>query len=124
MRVIERTGRGVPTIRKRYGEEAFSFSGTWLHASIQFSFAHAVDYRIAAINIKKSDETVVRQALAQNQLSILKSIRNNPNIIVEGLSRETGLGHAAIYNNLKKLKAMGILARVGSRKQGYWDSAE
>lgn len=52
---------------------------------------------------------------------ILKSLRNNPNITIEGISRETGLGHAAIQNNLNKLQSINIIIRVGSRKNGYWE---
>ena len=63
---------------------------------------------------------MVNKLLNKTQLSIIKSIRNNPNITIAELSQETGLGHTAIQNNLNKMQDMTIIERIGSRKNGYW----
>lgn len=41
--------------------------------------------------VNKSGEYVVNKKLKKSQLMILKSLRDNPNITIAGLSRETGL---------------------------------
>ena len=69
--------------------------------------------------VNKSGEYVVNKSLSKNQIIILKAIRNNPNITIEGISRETGLGHTAIKNNLNKMQDINIIKRIGSRKNGY-----
>ena len=69
--------------------------------------------------VNKSGEYVVNKSLSKNQIIILKAIRNNPNITIEGISRETGLGHTAIQNNLNKMQDINILKRIGSRENGY-----
>ena len=53
-------------------------------------------------------------------MSIIKAIRNNPNITISELEKETGLGHTAIQNNLNKMQALSVIERIGSRKTGYW----
>lgn len=47
----------------------------------------------------------------------LKSLRNNPNITFMGLSRETGLGHNTIQNNLNKLQSLGFIKRYSIFKR-------
>ncbi len=121
LHISERTGRGVPTILKNYGEQAFIFADNWIQVTIPFNFINAVDYQISPNVVNKSSEYVVNKTLNKSQLLILKAIRNNPNITIEGLTRETGLGHTAIQNNLNKLQSLSIISRVGSRKNGYWE---
>ena len=121
LHLSERTGRGVPTILKSYGEEAFEFTDNWIQVTIPFNFINVVDYQIQPNVVNKSGEYVVNKKLKKSQLMILKSLRNNPNITIVGLSRETGLGHTAIQNNLNKLQNLGIIKRIGSRKLGYWE---
>lgn len=121
LHISERTGRGVPTILKNYGEKAFSFSNNWIQVTIPFDFINIVDYQIEANAVNKSGEYVVNKTLNKSQIAILKTIRNNPNITIKGITRETGLGHTAIQNNLNKLQDLSIICRVGSRKKGYWE---
>ena len=71
--------------------------------------------------VNESGEYVVNKSLSKNQIIILKAIRNNPNITIEVISRETGLGHTAIQNNLNKMQDINIIKRIGSRKNGYWE---
>lgn len=60
---------------------------------------------------------MVNKLLNKSQLLILKAVRNNPNVTIEGLTKETGLGHTAIQDNLNKLQEMSIIKRIGSRKK-------
>jgi ATP-dependent DNA helicase RecG len=121
LHISERTGRGVPTILKSYGESAFDFSDNWIQVTIPFNFINVVDYQITPKVVNKSGEYVVNKNLNKNQLLILKVLRNNPNITIKGLCRETKLGHTAIQNNLNKLQDFKIIQRIGSRKKGYWE---
>ena len=121
LHISERTGRGVPTILNSYGEKAFEFANNWIQVTIPFNFINAVDYQITPNVVNKSGEYVVNKSLSKNQIIILKAIRNNPNITIEGISRETGLGHTAIQNNLNKMQDINIIKRIGSRKNGYWE---
>ena len=121
LHISERTGRGVPTILNSYGEKVFEFANNWIQVTIPFNFINVVDYQISPNVVNISGEYVVNKSLNKSQILILKSLRNNPNITIEGISRETGLGHTAIQNNLNKLQNINIIKRNGSRKSGYWE---
>ena len=120
LHISERTGRGVPTILKRYGEQAFEFTDNWIQVTIPFNFINVVDYQIEAKVVNKSGEKVVNKLLNKSQIEILKQLRNNPNITISELVKIIGIGHTAIQNNLNKLQELNVVTRVGSRKNGYW----
>ncbi len=59
--------------------------------------------------------------LSQKQVRILKAILENRNVTQEQLSEIVGITVRNIQTNMKKLKEMGVLIRIGSRKGGYWE---
>ena len=59
-------------------------------------------------------------SLSKNQILILKSIQKDRNLTQENLSEIVGITLRNIQNNMKKLKEVGALKRVGSTKSGYW----
>ena len=59
-------------------------------------------------------------SLSINQILILKSIQKDRNLTQENLSEIVGITLRNIQNNMKKLKEVGALKRVGSTKSGYW----
>lgn len=119
LHISEQSGRGVPTILNRYGEEAFKFSDRWIQVTIPFNFINVVDYQIAPKQIDASRQ-IISKPLSDAQIRIIKAIRNNGNITINGICIETMLSDTAVYNNLKKLQNQNIIKRVGSRKNGYW----
>lgn len=119
LHISERTGRGVPIILKNYGKEAFKFKDNSILVTIPFNNINVVDYQLSPlININKRLNNIL---LSNNQLIILKEIRNNSNITIKELTLITNLGHTAIENNIKKLQELNILKRVGSNKRGYYE---
>lgn len=47
-------------------------------------------------------------------------MRKNPKITQVELSKIVGINEKNIRNNIKKLKDMGVLQRVGGAKGGHW----
>ena len=121
LHISERTGRGVPIILSQYGKQAFELASNWIQVTIPFNFINVVDYDVYGKVVNKSGEEVVNKVLSINQKEILKHIRNNPNITISELVKIIGVSHTAIQNNLNKLQDMGIIARKGARKNGYWE---
>ncbi|MCF6183726.1 MAG: putative DNA binding domain-containing protein [Bacteroidales bacterium] len=58
--------------------------------------------------------------LTKIQTQILIEIYKNSNITQSEISSLTDVGKTTVYNNIKKLKQLGILERIGSDKSGYW----
>ncbi|MCL2218610.1 MAG: winged helix-turn-helix transcriptional regulator [Chitinispirillia bacterium] len=61
-----------------------------------------------------------RKDATRNQMHILSCIAQNPYATAENIAPQVGISVRKTEANLQKLKARGILERVGARKNGYW----
>lgn len=120
LHLSERSGRGVPTIVKRYGKRAFSFLENYIMVTIPFNFLHAVDYRPGADQVGEESPEYCRRRITPNQNEIMRQIRSNPGITIGEIASAVGLSPTAVFNNLNRLQEFGLLERDGSRKTGYW----
>lgn len=59
--------------------------------------------------------------LNRTQVEVLAEIRNNPNITKSQLCIVCNVGKTAVDRSIDKLKMLGFIKRVGSRKIGYWE---
>jgi len=50
----------------------------------------------------------------------LELIKENPKITRSELSDKLGINPSAIQRHIQKLKAEGVIERIGSDKGGYW----
>lgn len=66
-------------------------------------------------------EKDLEKHLNLNQLKILELIAENSHITQLQLSEIIQINEKNIRNNIKKLKELGLLRRVGSAKGGYWE---
>lgn len=55
---------------------------------------------------------------------LLTLLKENGSLDYGSLSEKLGVSEATIKRHIQKLKAVGILKRVGSRKSGYWEIIE
>ena len=55
------------------------------------------------------------------QIAIVQAILDNKYISYESLAEKLNKNRSTIMRNIKKLKELGIIQRVGSDKDGYWD---
>ena len=60
------------------------------------------------------------EKVSPNQQLIMDSIINNPQITIDELSVTIGIAASKVKENLSKLKAKGLIERVGADKGGYW----
>jgi biotin operon repressor len=58
--------------------------------------------------------------LSANQMKILQLLKNQNDTTMVELSAKLGVSEVSIYKNMKKLKELGLLSRVGSDKTGHW----
>jgi ATP-dependent DNA helicase RecG len=58
--------------------------------------------------------------LGENEIKILKLIRDNKYITTKELSEHIKISTTAVDNNISKLKKKGLLRRIGPAKGGYW----
>ena len=70
---------------------------------------------------RNSIKDVSELDLTYVQRRILEIISKDPKISANKLAELVGISRRNIEANLKKLKTLGILKRVGSPKFGYWE---
>ena len=54
------------------------------------------------------------------QENILSEIQKNPSITTNELAQKTGIKFRTLQRYISQLQTLGLLAREGSRKDGYW----
>ena len=59
--------------------------------------------------------------LGENQIKIIKLIKENRYITTRELSGKIGISTTAIDKNIAKLKQKGLLRRIGPAKGGWWE---
>ena len=63
----------------------------------------------------------VTERVTENQRKIIDIISDNKWITIDGLSELVGISSRKIQENIRKLKDIGILMRIGPDKGGYWE---
>lgn len=58
--------------------------------------------------------------LSPAETRVLTALKDNPTFTMKDLAVFCGLGTTRVGQITKKLKEIGKLERVGSRKDGYW----
>ena len=112
LRISERSGRGVPKIIGKYGKESIKIEKNRIIVRIPFNKIKVNSFE--PVNNK------VYKWINKSQGSMIKLIRDNPNITIKQIMLETNLSEPGVKKNLKILKEENIIERVGSKKGGYW----
>lgn len=112
LRISERSGRGVPKIVSKYGKDSIKIKKNRIIVTIPFNKINVNSFEITSSNTSKK--------LNKSQETIIKLIRNNPNITIPQIMIETNLAAVSVKKNLKILKDYKIVERVGSNNGGYW----
>ncbi len=112
LRISERSGRGVPKIIGKYGKESIKIEKNRIIVRIPFNKIN--------VNSFKPVNNKVYKWINKSQGSMIKLIRDNPNITIKQIMLETNLSEPGVKKNLKILKEENIIERVGSKKGGYW----
>lgn len=112
MRLVEQIGTGIGRMRQAMTDQGlpepeFSYDGMFI-----VRLTRPVEF----------DQWIKRWAsnLNKSQISILRSINQNPSVTKADLSKEIGISTTAIDKHLNTLKEKGIIERVGSHKTGSW----
>lgn len=92
------------------------------------TFFHAVFYRNPEYSLKLPGEKKVGEKVGEkislNQRRILELIKSGPFISANELAGKIGISSRKTEENISKLKAKGLLKRVGSDKGGHWEVVE
>ena len=118
--LIEKYGSGIKRIQQQfitYGLKSPVFE------NFQHGFRVVVIANNSKVGVKVGDKVgdQVGERLSINQEKILELIQKNPLVSAKNLSIEIGISQRKIEENIRKLKLMKRIKRVGSSRVGYWE---
>ena len=115
--IAEQSGHGIPTIVKKYGKEAFDFSGSAIKVTIKYAF-----------NLLNSSDNAVENVpvnvgvkMSNSEMQVYNEIKNNVNITAQEISKKLNKTKRTIERIFTSLKEKRIIKRVGSDKTGHWE---
>ena len=110
---IESWGRGIEKII----DESKKFNGI----TPQFRWQNGlwVEFYFNEVGEKVGEK--VGENFTDNQIKILEQMRQNSKISAKDLSDIVGISSRKIEENIKKLKELGKLTRIGGAKGGHWE---
>ena len=112
LRISERSGRGVPKIVGKYGKDAIKIEKNRIIVTIPFEKIGVNQYSIVYNKVSNK--------MNKTKSKIIDVMRDNPNVTINQLMAITELSEPGIKKNLKQLKQMGLIRRIGANKNGYW----
>jgi len=121
---IEKYGSGFIRIRKELKEYP---TMTFDCREMGEGFLVEVKYDKQKISTKTEPEVVekvvekVVDSLSLNQRKILTLLMTNPEFSARKIADIVGISHRKTQENIKKLKDLGILKRIGPAKGGRWE---
>ncbi len=115
---VEQSGHGIPQIIKIYGDKVFEITQNFIRVVLPFD-KEVLD--TLDINITDKVPDKVPDKLNDIQVKILHEIFLNSHITINELVIKLSLSDKSIRNNMKVLKDLNIIKRVGSNKTGYWE---
>ncbi|MFQ5455352.1 MAG: ATP-binding protein [Nitrospirota bacterium] len=111
MNKVERMGTGIKRMRNAMKSAGLPYP------KIKTDSFFSITFQRPAYNLKDIKVT-------KNQETILVNMKSNPYITAKELSGIIGISDRKIKENIKKLKEIGLIKRVGSAKGGHWEVAE
>ena len=123
LRLSERSGRGVPKIVSRYGKDSIRIEKNRIIVTIPFDRIDAIKGSKSSV-VSMVDERQAINSLNSTQASIIAFMRDNPNVTMGQLAKKIGLSESGIKKNIRILKDLGIIERIGADKNGYWSVKE
>jgi predicted HTH transcriptional regulator len=114
---VEQLGSGMPQIVGKYGRDVFHFYTNVLRVSLMFDLV--MDEKAAKGN--DDGETAVQKTVQKTVQKIMEAIRRNPAVSARELAVLSGLTPRGVKWHLEKLKAQGLVRRVGPDRGGRWE---
>ena len=70
---------------------------------------------------KSGEDASINAPLTSFQVQLMAGIEENPSIAYDVLAEKLNKNRTTVMRNIQKLKEMGVLKRIGSKKTGDWE---
>lgn len=109
----ENLGSGFPLILSAWNEKH------WLKPELIEQPELMQVKLILTIETKDVTKDVTKE-LSERQILILELIAENAMATISEMSQKTGVAPRTIIRDIEHLQSLGILVRIGGRKEGQW----
>ena len=109
LELVEQLGTGITRIMKAYDESVYEFSTNFIRVNLKYNSSKLLE------NMDKKS-----YVLDEMEDKIVNIMTNNPKITLEEVANNIKKSLSTVDRKVKKLKAIDIIERVGSDKDGYW----
>jgi ATP-dependent DNA helicase RecG len=100
----------------------------WLkdYPELEYQFSDLNNFLLMKLYVNKKytkkdlERDLEKDSLSENQRKMMDLIRTDIHITQKKLSESIGINAKNIQINIVKLKAKGLLERIGPDKGGYW----
>ncbi|MDN5081981.1 RNA-binding domain-containing protein [Aliarcobacter butzleri] len=122
----EKAGSGFVKILRAWNEQHWmkpQVSEDTFHELTSVKLMYKIDEpsKRPSSDLEKDLINDLEKNLSENQIKIINFMSENNNITQSELSNLIGINEKNIRNNIKKLKDLGLIQRIGSPKNGYWE---
>jgi predicted HTH transcriptional regulator len=130
LELVENLGSGIPPIVERYGTKIFSFSKTVFRMAFSYDLPDKNRKKTTEKTAKTTQKTTQKTAKTTQKIApktserVLSAIQKNPTILTEELAEMLDLTVDGIKWQIRKLKNLELLRRVGPDRGGYWEVLE
>lgn len=125
MHFIEQSGRGIPTIIKKYGKGVFHFGTFFIECVIPYNIVDKNKMKEMNGTLPEKLQNVpVNVPVNKTQRKILELLQVNNNLTYDNLAVTLNVNRKTIMRNINDLKNKNLIHRIGSDKSGYWEIVE
>lgn len=119
MGLVEHTGHGIPTIIERYGKEVFEIEENYIRCIIPFD-EEVMAHIGGAVGMNVGMDVGLNVGLKSSEKKVLGSIIENPDDTAVKIAEKIGLSTRTVERALARLQELGMIERIGSKRDGRW----
>ena len=119
MGLVEHTGHGIPTIVERYGEDVFEITEQYIRCVIPFD-EEVMAHRNGGLNDTPVTNGGLNGGLKPSEKKVLSSILESPDDTASQMAEKLELGKRTVERALARLQELGMIERIGSKRDGRW----
>lgn len=119
--LVEQLGSGMERIMKVYDKSNFEFLPNFLRINFYFD-KNVMEYlgKNEQETTQNTTQNTTQKKMTETQQKIVELIKEKPTITQKQIAEITRLTPDGVKYNIKELKKLNIIERVGSDRKGYW----
>jgi ATP-dependent DNA helicase RecG len=117
----------IPALKAGGVEPVFQAADDYVKTLLRKTEKHlnkenaSLEQKKAVLGAQKVQKAGEYASLTSFQVQLVAGIDENPSISYDALAEKLNKNRTTVMRNIQKLKEMGVLKRIGSKKAGHWE---